>query len=124
MRWEVVLAREVEWWLNDLAREDPRSYEQVVLAIDYLADMGPTLGRPMVDRIKGSTQQNLKELRPGSSGRSELRILFIFDPRRAAVLLVAGNKQGNWKSWYRKAIPLAETRYREYLAEDLAGDGR
>lgn len=93
-----MLIKEVEWWLDDLAREDPQSHSQVVIAIDYLADIGPTLGCPMVDRVKGSTLQNLKELRPGSSGRSELRILFIFDPRRAAVLLAAGDKQGNWKS--------------------------
>jgi hypothetical protein len=43
----------------------------------------------------------MKELRPGSSGRSELRVLFAFDPERKAILLVAGNKAGQWKSWYK-----------------------
>lgn len=77
--------------------------------------MGPTLGRPLVDRIKGSQLTNFKELRPGSTGRSELRVLFIFDPERRAVLLVAGNKAGNWSGWYRKAIPLAERLYALHL---------
>jgi hypothetical protein len=75
------------------------------------------LGRPLVDRIKGSILHNLKELRPGSQGASEVRILFIFDPRRNAVLLVAGDKSGQWTSWYHDAVPLAETRYRVYLKE-------
>src|ERR1017187_1131650 len=71
--------------------------------IDILADRGPALGRPMVDHIEHSAIQNLKELRPASAGRSELRILFAFDPWRSAILLAAGDKAGNWKQWYRQA---------------------
>jgi hypothetical protein len=58
---------------------------------------------------------NLKELRPGSSGASEVRILFIFDPVRNAVLLVAGDKSGQWKEWYAEAVPAAEALYEAYL---------
>ncbi|MBW8805278.1 MAG: type II toxin-antitoxin system RelE/ParE family toxin [Catenulisporales bacterium] len=58
-----------------------------------------------------------RELRPGSAGRSEVRILFVFDPRRRAVLLVAGDKTGQWNAWYRVAVPLAEARYAAYLKE-------
>jgi len=43
-----------------------------------------------------------------SAGRSEIRILFVFDPWRQVVLLVAGDKAGDWRGWYRKAIPRAE----------------
>lgn len=57
------------------------------------------LGRPLVDRITGSRIHNLKELRPGSSASSEIRILFVFDPERRAVLLVAGDKAGDWRRW-------------------------
>jgi hypothetical protein len=57
----------------------------------------------------------MKELRSGSSGSREFRILFVFDPLRQAVLLVAGDKSGNWISWYRDNIPLAERRYRSWL---------
>src|SRR6266700_4087084 len=77
---------------------------------------GPALGPPAVDRITGSRLHNLKELRPGSAGKTEIRILFIFDPQRRAVLLVAGEKAGNWTRWYRDAIKLAEDRYARYLA--------
>jgi hypothetical protein len=59
---------------------------------------------------------NLKELRPGSAGKTEIRILFIFDPQRHAILLVAGDKAGNWTRWYRDAIKLAEDRYTRFLA--------
>jgi hypothetical protein len=77
-----------------------------------LADVGPGLGRPLVDTIHGSTIANLKELRPGS-----VRILFAFDPWRDSILLVAGDKAGRWTQWYREAIPLAEQRYERYLKE-------
>jgi hypothetical protein len=53
----------------------------------------------------------------GSIGASEVRILFIFDPERRAVLLIAGDKAGQWSAWYREAIPLAEARYALYLKE-------
>jgi hypothetical protein len=54
--------------------------------------------------------------RPGSAGRSEVRILFCFDPRRQAVLLLGGDKSGNWNRWYDKAIPEADRLYEEHLA--------
>ncbi|MFD4429988.1 type II toxin-antitoxin system RelE/ParE family toxin [Nocardia sp. NPDC058497] len=82
-----------------------------------MLDEGPALGRPLVDRIKGSSVHNLKKLRPGSAGATEIRILFVFDPERNAVLLVAGDKSGNWKAWYRQAIPVAEYRYDVYMKE-------
>jgi hypothetical protein len=53
-----------------------------------------------------------------SAGRSEIRVLYIFDPRRSAVLLVAGDKAGRWDAWYRQAIPLAEQRYEDYLKQE------
>ncbi|MCO5310254.1 MAG: type II toxin-antitoxin system RelE/ParE family toxin [Austwickia sp.] len=64
-----------------------------------LQERGPALGRPLVDTVTASRHRNMKELRPGSSGRSELRILFAFDPKRQAILLVAGDKAGDWQRW-------------------------
>jgi hypothetical protein len=58
----------------------------------------------------------MKELRPPSSGTTEIRLLFAFDPRREAIVLVAGDKAGNWDGWYRKAIPLADRRFTDHLA--------
>jgi len=86
-----------------------------------LERLGPSLfelGRPLADRVRYSRLSNLKELRPGSAGRSEIRILYIFDPRRNAVLLAAADKAGKWEAWYRQAIPLAEQRYEDYLKQE------
>ena len=53
----------------------------------------------------------------GSGGRSEIRVLFAFDPARSALLLLGGDKAGNWQRWYRENIPVAERLYLEYTAE-------
>jgi len=111
------IVNEVREWLHQLRRTDRVTAILVGQAITALLAEGPSLGRPLVDRIKGSALHNLKELRPGSAGSSEVRILFIFDPARNAVLLVAGDKSGQWTAWYRHAIPLAEARYATYLKE-------
>lgn len=113
--WDVRVLDEIEGWLLAL---DDDSYDLVAAAIDKLADAGPTLGRPLVDTITGSDVHNLKELRPGSAGKSELRILFVFDPHRRAVLLVAGDKAGNWQRWYKTNIPIAEQRYATWLHDE------
>ncbi len=73
---------------------------------------------PLVDTIQGSSIANLKELRPGT-----VRILFVFDPWRSSILLVAGDKAGRWNEWYRDAIPLAEQRYEAYLKERAEEEG-
>lgn len=52
----------------------------------------------------------MKELRPASAGASEVRIIFAFDPIREAILLIAGDKAGKWRSWYETAIPIADAR--------------
>jgi hypothetical protein len=121
--WEIYLTEEVLAWLDGLSVEDAATHMQVVSAIEALAAGGPNLGRPLVDRIKGSRLHNLKELRPGSSGASEVRILFAFDPWRSSVLLVAGDKAGRWQHWYRQAIPRAEELYETYLKERAAEEG-
>src|SRR5262245_61919946 len=115
MAWEVVLVDEVADWFMDLARYDPHIADRVEVVIDLLAAEGPGLGRPIVDGIKGSQVHNMKELRPGS-----VRVLFAFDPRRRAVLLVAGDKAGRWEEWYDEAIPIAEQRYQRWIDGDYA----
>lgn len=105
---------DVDEWLGTL---DGNSFGQVTAAVRELQEKGPALGRPLADTIKGSRHKNMKELRPGSSGRSEIRILFAFDTARQAVLLVAGDKAGDWKGWYKRAIPVADDRFDEHLSE-------
>lgn len=77
--------------------------------------MGPGLGAHLVDRLRGSRLHHMKELRPGSSGSSEVRLIFAFDPAREAVFLVAGDKSGQWRTWYQNAVPLADARFEEHL---------
>ena len=110
-RW-VVDAGLIEDWLKTV---DEVTYDLIGAAVEILAEQGPSLGRPLVDSIVASRHKNMKELRPGSTGRSEVRILFIFDPRRRAVLLVAGDKQGQWQRWYKTNIPIADARYDQHL---------
>jgi len=102
----------VQDWLLGL---DEDSYEQVSAAIELLGEYGPQLGRPIVDTINRSRHRNMKELRPGSSGRTELRLLFAFDPQRRGIFLVAGDKAGNWQRWYKKNIPVADDLFDAHL---------
>lgn len=110
----------IESWLN---AQDNETVALVFAALEVLQDKGPSLGRPLVDTITGSSVKNLKELRPASTGSSEVRILFAFDPRRQAVMLLAGDKskgkrgKQKWSGWYKKAIPEAEGIYRTHLAK-------
>lgn len=117
MSYRLEMVSEVREWLHQLRHADRATARLVGQSITALLDEGPSLGRPLVDRLKGSDLHNLKELRPGSGGASEVRIIFIFDPERNVVLLVAGDKAGQWTSWYLQAIPLAEERYAAYLKE-------
>ncbi len=111
MSWNVDLEK-IQDWLEGL---DDDSYAAVIAALEILADRGPNLGRPLVDTISYSNYKNMKELRPGSKGRTEIRILFAFDPERNAIMLVAGDKQNKWSSWYKKFIPIADNLWEEHL---------
>jgi hypothetical protein len=117
VEWEILITTQVEAFLDDLYESDPVSHQLVNQAILVLERNGPAEGRPLVDTVMASRIANMKELRPPSSGRSEVRILLVLDPWRSAVLLVAGDKSGQWSRWYRTAIPLAEQLYEDYLAE-------
>jgi hypothetical protein len=109
--WVVDLELITDW----LAGLDDRSHELVIAALELLAERGPLLGRPLVDTVTSSRHNNMKELRPGSAGRTELRALFAFDPQRAAIMLVAGDKQGRWKRWYDQSIPIADDLFDTHL---------
>lgn len=116
MEWTVLLDDDFEAWLLEQTQ-----VVRVGIAsrIALLAKAGPALGRPQVDTLAGSTLTNLKELRIQIQG-DPWRVLFVFDPKRQAIILVGGNKRGD-KRWYRKNIPIAEERYRRYL-ESIKGE--
>lgn len=115
-RWAIKTTSEVRTWLRALRQADPGTYLSVNVAIDMLAEVGPGLGRPLVDTLQGSTIKNLKELRPRSGRDVAIRVIFVFDPWSQAVLLVAGNKTGDWTRWYESAIPVAELAFEAWVA--------
>ena len=117
MEWEILMTAQVEEFLDALYESDRKSHRLVNQAILVLERNGPAEGRPLVDSIIRSQISNMKELRPPSVGRTEVRILFVFDPWRCAVLLVAGDKSGQWNRWYQEAIPEAEQLYARYVKE-------
>ena len=114
-------------WLDE---QDDETVACIFAALEILQQQGPSLGRPLVDTLKGSRLSNLKELRPTSTGRSEVRILFAFDPSRSAIMLLGGDKSKGksgkvkWSGWYKKAIPQAEELWRDHLRRIGGTDGK
>ncbi len=112
VKWAVEIADEFEPEFDAL-HEDVRT-EILALSI-ALEEFGPRLGRPRVDTLKGSRHANMKELRFSASD-GEWRVAFAFDPRRKAILLVAGDKSGgSQKRFYRELIRKADERFDAHL---------
>jgi hypothetical protein len=112
MAWDVELTQECEAWWNTLTQAEQ---ESVGHGFDLLAELGPALSRPHADTLNGTRYPNLKELRVQHEGRP-YRVLYAFDPRRVALLLLGGDKTGDGR-WYEKAIPQAEQIYAKHLEE-------
>ena len=110
MEWDVQLDEDFAAWLAGL---DTEVRNEIIAHSNLLREHGPRLGRPYVDALKGSAFTNMKELRVQFRG-DPWRILFAFDPNRAAILLVGGNKRGD-KRWYQKHLPIADERFRRHL---------
>ncbi len=117
MAWDVEYTNELEGWWDKLTIDEQDSVES---CIPFLQHYGPTLGRPLVDTVKGSRHPNMKELRPPATN---IRILFAFDPRRTAILLIGGDKTNRWQKWYDENIPIADALYDDYL-EELHKEGK
>lgn len=111
--WSVEFHPACEAWADQLEQGDA---EALLAAVRVLRDQGPSLGRPLVDTIQSSRHANMKELRPGSTGRTEIRVLFAFDKQRKAILLLGGDKSEDWDRWYKANVPIADTRFDEHQA--------
>jgi hypothetical protein len=92
-----------------------RNRYSVAEGVDMLEEYGPALGRPYADTLRGSRYPNMKELRVQHQGKP-YRILFAFDPRRNAYLILGGDKTGG-ANWYVDAIRRAEAIYALHLKE-------
>ena len=120
MTWAVELH---DAFANELLRLDRAVRIAVLANMSLLETYGPSLGRPQVDTLSGSKYANMKEIRITVPG-GEWRVAFAFDPRRAAIVLVAGNKAGVSKRlFYKRLIHDADHRYAEHL-KSLASNPR
>jgi hypothetical protein len=112
MAWIVRFAAPFEVEFRDLAAE---AQDELLACALLLQDYGPKLGRPRVDTLKGSDHANMKELRFDAAG-GVWRVAFAFDPKREAILLVAGDKSGGSQvKFYKRLIAKADERYAAHL---------
>lgn len=108
MEWTTTTVDEFDDWFGHLLEEDQ---DHIIAATKSLEREGPTLRFPLSYPIKQPNGCDMRELRPASTGRSEIRILYAFDKQRQAVLLLGGDKAGKWDSWYDKNVPIADERF-------------
>lgn len=112
--WNIKQTAEFQDWFD---QADKALQEDTVEHVKLLEQFGPNLKRPHADTLKGSQLTNLKELR-FNSGDKVIRIFFIFDPDRNAVLLIGGDKAGSGdKTFYDTMIDQSEKIYGRYLEE-------
>ncbi len=112
MEWEIEYTDEFEeWWelLTEVEQEDVGSI------VDLLEKRGPQLPYPYSSGINSSKHNHMRELRIQYKG-DPFRVLYAFDPRRSAILLIGGNKTGD-DDWYDKNVPIADELYDTHLKE-------
>ena len=112
MAWEVEYTDEFEAWWNSLSQDEQ---EEISAKVELLEERGPALSRPHADVITSSCHASMKELR-GRVNQRHLRVLFAFDPRRAALLLLGGDKTDDPK-WYERFVPVADDLFDQHLEE-------
>ena len=111
VEWNVEFTDEFGDWWNGLTEDEQ---VDVKAKVDLLRQLGPGLRRPHSGSVSSSRHPNLKELIVQHAGRP-YRVLYAFDPRRCAILLVGGDKTGDGR-WYERFIPIADKLYDDHLA--------
>jgi hypothetical protein len=119
MQWTVIFHDEFEPEFDEL----PTAVQDELYAeAGFVERFGPETGRPHVDTLKGSDYANMKELR-FEAADGEWRVAFAFDPKRRAILLIAGDKTGvSEKKFYKRLIAKADARYERHLERLKAED--
>lgn len=107
--WTIERTPQVARWMRTLTDKDAT---RIGSAIRQLELEGPALRRSRAKRIKTSRHHNMKELR---SAGGNIRVLFAFDRRQHAILLVGGDKTGNWDGWYKRHVRIADKLYDNHL---------
>lgn len=116
-KWVVEYTDELGAWWEDLTEDEQESIDA---SVRLLEDLGPNLGFPHCSGINGSKHPHMRELRVQHAGRP-YRILYAFDPRRAAIMLLGGDKTGD-KRWYEVQVPKADQLYDTHI-ETLIKEG-
>lgn len=109
-KWDVEYTDEFGTWWDTLSL---REQESIDTSVRLLEEKGPALGFPYTSGVKGSRHSRMRELRVQHAGRP-FRILFAFDPRRCAVLLLGGDKGGNGR-WYSNHVVRADALFDMHL---------
>ena len=117
MGWGVEYTDDFSMWWDELAEAEQDS---IAVVVDLLQSDGPNLGFPHSSGIEGSKHSHMRELRVQHRGEP-YRVLYAFDPRRSAILLIGGKKTGKDR-WYDEHVPIADKLYDEHL-ETLTKEG-
>ena len=112
MPWEVEFTDEFEQWWNSLSETEQG---RVDARVQLLMERGPNLLYPFSTQIKTSRFPEMRELR-AQVGGDPLRILYAFDPRRTALLLLGGDKTGD-ERWYEVNVPIADRLFEQHLKD-------
>ena len=112
MPWEVEFTDEFEQWWNSLSETEQG---RVDARVQLLMERGPNLPFPFSSQIKTSRFPEMRELR-AQAGGDPLRILYAFDPRRTALLLLGGDKTGD-ERWYEVNVPIADRLFEQHLKD-------
>lgn len=117
MAWEVEYTSEFELWWSDLSEAEQ---EEISAKVELLEEYGPLLPRPHADVIVTSRHANMKELRgsviDATNKKRQLRVLYAFNPKRTAILLLGGDKTDN-PGWYERYVPIADDLFDKHLRE-------
>lgn len=116
--WEVEYTDELGAWWADLTQAEQESIDA---SVRLLEARGPNLGYPHTSAIARSRHSHMRELRVQHEGRP-YRLLYAFDPRRCAILLIGGDKTGDGR-WYEVHVPIADRLYDTHL-QTLQQEGR
>lgn len=114
MKWTVKFSTKFDTEFNEL---NLKVQDELLAHALLLEKFGPQLGRPWVDTLKGSKYSNMKELR-FKANNGVWRVAFAYDPKRQAILLIAGNKSGISETrFYKELIRKADERFSSYLSD-------
>ncbi|MBI2355489.1 MAG: type II toxin-antitoxin system RelE/ParE family toxin [Deltaproteobacteria bacterium] len=119
MAWDVEYTDEFGVWWDGLTEQ---LQDDIDVVVDLLQERGPNLEFPYSSVVSGTAFSHMRELRVQHKGEP-YRILYAFDPKRSAILLIGGCKTGDGR-WYEKFIPIADRLYTRHLEEMLKEEGK